>query len=77
MDLQTRKLNLIEYLLHITDEKLFSKIEKAANLGANDGDNKDPFTQEEMIARAQKANEDYEAGRYLTTEELIEEMKKW
>lgn len=77
MDLQTRKLNLIEYLLHITDEKLFAKIEKAANLGVNTGDNKDPFTQEEMIARAQKANEDYAAGRVLTTEQLEEEMKNW
>jgi hypothetical protein len=36
-----------------------------------------PFTDEEMLERARKANADYEAGRYLTIEELIEEVKKW
>lgn len=71
MDLQARKLNLIEYLLHITDEKVFDKIESLIK----GNEPQDPFTQEEMIARAQKANEDFEAGRVLTTEELEEEMK--
>ncbi|KOS08328.1 hypothetical protein AM493_11860 [Flavobacterium akiainvivens] len=74
MDLKTRKLGLIEYLLHITDEKVFDKIEA---LIKSDYTAEDPFTQEEMIARALKAEEDYNAGRYLTTEELEEEMKNW
>ena len=79
MDLQARKLNLIEYLINLKDEKLFDKIEAIAK------DNKlktelyvdDPFTQEEMIARAVKANEDYIEGRVLTTEELEAEIKNW
>jgi len=74
MDLQTRKLDLIEYLLHLTDEKLFDKIESVIKSG---NDIKDPFTEEEMIARAEKAEKDYVAGRFLTTEELEEEMKNW
>ncbi|MEL1245576.1 hypothetical protein AAEO56_14975 [Flavobacterium sp. DGU11] len=74
MDLKSRKLNLIEYLLHVTDESIFNKIESFIK---SDVDTEDPFNQEEMIARAQKANEDYEAGRVLTTEELEEEMKSW
>lgn len=74
MDLQPRKLNLIEYLVHLTDEKVFDKIEYLIRSG---NISQDPFTQEEMIARAQKANEDYDAGRVLTMEELEEEMKNW
>ena len=73
MDLKTRKLNLIEYLLHVTDEAFFDKIESFIKSGSNN----DPFTEEEIIMRAQKANEDYAAGRVLTTEELEEEMKNW
>lgn len=38
---------------------------------------KDLFTEEEMIARALKAEEDYKAGRFLSLEELEEEMKNW
>ncbi len=73
MDLKTRKLDLIEYLLHITDEQVFDKIESLIR----SGNDQDPFTQEEMISRAKKANEDHAAGRVLTTDELEEEMKNW
>lgn len=76
MDLQTRKLNLIEYLLQVTDEKLFAKIEKAAKSGMSEKHG-NPFTDKEMTARAKKASEDYEAGRYMTIDELREEVKKW
>lgn len=38
---------------------------------------KDPFTEEEMIERALKAEEDYAAGRLMTMEELEEEIKNW
>jgi hypothetical protein len=36
---------------------------------------KDSFAEEEIIERANKANEDYAAGRVLTIEELEEGMK--
>jgi len=74
MDLKTRKLNLIEYLLHITDEKLFDKIELVIKTDKNIGD---PFTEEEMIARAQKANEDYASGRTMNIDQLEAEVKNW
>ena len=79
MDLQARKLNLIEYLINLKDEKLFDKIEAIANRNALKTGQyvQDPFNQKEMIARAMKANEDYEEGRVLTTDELEEEMKNW
>ena len=35
------------------------------------------FTEEEMIRRAELADDDYENGRVMTIEELEEELKKW
>lgn len=74
MDLKTRKLGLIEYLIHLTDEKIFDKIE---SLIKSEEKYEYPFTRDEMVARAEEANADYAAGRILTTEELEEEMKNW
>ncbi len=34
-------------------------------------------TVEDLEARFRKAEEDYAAGRYITTEELLEEIKTW
>ncbi len=74
MDMKARKLDMIEYLLHLTDEKLMDKIEaliKSGHIAKN------PFTQDEMIARAEEANEDYKAGRTLNLDQLDDEMKSW
>ena len=75
MNLEARKLNLIEYLLHITDEKIFDTIESSIKFKIGNSGN--PFTEEEMIARAEKANEDYAAGRTMTLEQLEAEVKNW
>lgn len=74
MDMKARKLDLIEYLLHLTDEKLLDKIEALIKTGHSA---KNPFTQDEMIARAKEANEDYKAGRTLNLDQLDDEMKSW
>ncbi|WP_262711230.1 hypothetical protein [Flavobacterium zepuense] len=38
---------------------------------------KDPFTNEELIERAKKSEEDYAAGRIMTIDELEAELEKW
>lgn len=77
MDLQTRKLNVIEYLIGIDDEKIFSKIEATIFSTAEKNTSIKPFTQEELLVRAKLANEDYSAGRVTTQEELETESEKW
>ena len=78
MDLQTRKLNLIEYLVGIKDEKVFSNIEKIINSFANDSSQiSKPFTREELIERAKKSNGDYLAGNVKSQEKLEAESKNW
>ena len=75
MDLKTRKLNLIEYLIHSMDEKLFDTIEAAITSKISVSEN--PFSEEQMIARALKADADYVAGRTMSIEQLEAEVKNW
>ncbi len=76
MDLQTRKLNVIEYLIGIDDEKFFSEIETAVFKNTKAVTFR-PFTKEELIIRAQQANNDYSSGKITTQEELEAESEKW
>jgi hypothetical protein len=78
MDLQTRKLNLIEYLIGLQDEKIFKRIEDSI---INDLQAKNPsleqITQEELTVRAQKSNNDYIAGKVMDQEQLEKESGNW
>ncbi len=78
MDLQTRKLNLIEHLIRLQDEKIFRRIEELINKSSNQQD--EPlkrFTKEELIERAKKSNVDYHAGNTMTQEQLEADSKNW
>jgi len=78
MDLQTRKLNLIEYLIRLQDEKMFKIIEDSINksMKTNDKEIK-PFTQEELISRANESNANYLNGDTKTQDQLETESKDW
>jgi hypothetical protein len=78
MDLQTRKLNAIEYLIHLQDEEVFKKIEDTIFKTKNVTDKTfKPFTEKQLIERAGKSNKDYFAGKYKTQEQLEKESQKW
>jgi hypothetical protein len=78
MDLQTRKLNAIEYLIHLKDEDVFRRIEETI-LKAKGKRKKalKPFTENQLIERAEKSNSDYFAGKFKTLEQLEIESQKW
>lgn len=78
MDLQTRKLNLIEQLIGLQDENIFKTIEDYIHksLKLNKRELK-KFTQEELIQRAQESNTDYLAGNFKTQEQLEIESNDW
>lgn len=78
MDLQTRKLNAIKYLIHLQDEDVFKKIEDTI-FKTKDVREKTfkPFTEKQLIERARKSNKDYLAGKYKTQEQLEIESQKW
>jgi len=78
MDLQTRKLNAIEYLIHLQDEDVFKKIEETIFKNKNVREKAfKPFTEKQLIERARKSNKDYLAGKYKTQEQLEIESQKW
>ncbi len=78
MDLQTRKLNVIEYLIGLTDESIFSVFEEIVNESKSGGakTNK-PLTQQDLIERARKSNHDYLVGDFKDQEQLETESKNW
>lgn len=83
MDLQSRKLNLIGYLMDIQDEQVFSRIESQIlcnseqNSEQNSRQNLRQFTQEELVNRAQEATREYLAGKTKTQDQLESESKGW
>ncbi len=78
MDLQTRKLNLIAYLIGLQDEKVFKTIEDSIRKSLKmSGQTLKPFTQEDLIQRAEESNVDYFAGNFKTQEQLENESNDW
>ncbi len=75
MNLQVRKLNAIEYIIGLKDEKIFSKIESA--IIESQQARLKPFTQKQLIDRAKQANNEYLAGTYKTQEQLEKESENW
>jgi hypothetical protein len=74
MNLQARKLSLIEYLISLKDEKLFKKIESSV---LELKEEFPVFSEDELILRAKESNSDYLKGNYKTQEELEKESENW
>lgn len=78
MDLQTKKLNAIGYLINLQDEKVFTKIEATIDSLKNQNDSKSkPFTKKQLIERAKQSSQDYLSGRFKTQEQLKLESENW
>jgi hypothetical protein len=79
MELQTRKLKAIGYLINLQDEKIFSKIESTILENQSVEKKKDfkPFTQKQLTDRARRSNKDYLAGKFKTQDQLELESENW
>jgi hypothetical protein len=72
MDIQTKKLSLINRIIQHEDESILDKIalifeeEKLQDL-----------TEEDIIQRSEKAEKDYKEGKVFTTEELLKITESW
>ena len=61
MDLQTRKLNAIEYIAGLQDESIFNTIEVTILENKVRTERKlKPFTQKQLLERAEKSNREYQ-----------------
>lgn len=80
MDLQTRKLKAIEYLIGLRDEKIFRKIESTiveVQKQQTSHRNVKPFSVEQLVDRANRSTRDYLSGKYKTQEQLEKESENW
>jgi hypothetical protein len=80
MDLQTRKLKAIEYLAGIQDEKAFERIESiVVDVQKQQKVQRKvkPFTQEQLIERANRSTKDYLSGKFKTQEQVEKESENW
>ncbi len=78
MDIQTRKLNAIGYLINLQDEKIFSKIESTIiEIQKKDKRKLKPFTQKQLIDRAKLSEKDYLSGKVRMQEQLKIESENW
>ncbi len=78
MNLQTRKLNIIEYLIGIKDEDIFSKIESTIiESKKKSKQTLKPFTKKQLIERAERSNKDYATGKFKTQQLLEKESENW
>jgi hypothetical protein len=80
MDLQTRKLKAIEYLIGLRDEKIFSRIESTiveVQKKQTVHRNVKPLTSDQLIDRANRSNKDYLSGKFKSQEQLEKESENW
>jgi hypothetical protein len=80
VDLHARKLKVIEYLIHLSDERVFQKIESTILASTKKVDVKStmkPLTNQEIINRALISENDYKAGRIISQDELEAKSENW
>ncbi len=73
MQLNAQKIDIIEMLIGIDNEKTLSEISSFVRQSTHDDFERIPglpYTREERIAAIQRAEEDFAAGRFVTSKEL-------
>lgn len=77
MDLQTRKLNVIEYLIRLQDDNMIQEIENLISKSKIHDKNFQQLTEDDLLNRAVKSNIQYESGEFVDQDELEKESKSW
>lgn len=79
MDLQTRKLELIQEFLKIQSEDVISRLEKILRKEKKDSENENfkPMTIGEFDSRIDQSMEDSKNGRLIEASELKAKIDKW
>lgn len=79
MDIQTKKLKLIEDFLSISDEKLLDKLDHLIKNEKHKGNSENfkPLSINEFHEMVNEAVEDYEKGNTILQEDLEKEVLTW
>jgi len=78
MNIQTRKLNVINYIINLADESELKRIENeiVKNKEKIPREYK-PFTQAELLSRVKESMADYKRGDFYNQEEIENESENW
>jgi predicted transcriptional regulator len=85
MDFQATKLELIKLLMSVENESLLQEIKSILKSNSNSVSEEilvyttkgEPLTKEEYLAKIQQGIDDIEAGRVISHEDLLNEIKTW
>lgn len=78
MDIQEKKLELIEWIAQISDSNIISKMDKIRRTYLTiSKDNIKPMTIEEFYASIDRAEKDIKSGKIFTQNEVEKESKNW
>lgn len=81
MDIAAKKLELLDWIMHLRDNAMFEKLlalkaESEEKIVAYTVKG-EPLTLEQYKAKIDKGMRDIEEGRYMTHEELLKDMETW
>lgn len=79
MNIEARKLNLVQEFLRVSDEEVIAKLEQVLRDERNKKLEKElsPMTMEEFYGMIDKADGDIKAGRVSEARELLKKVDKW
>ena len=79
MNSQSLKLSLIDWLIHLNDDKLIDEVQsiRKKDFVKNYESTLKPFTEEELLSRIAKSEDDFKNGRITSLENFIKEAGKW
>jgi len=78
MDIQIKKLELIEWIAQISDSNIISEMDKIRKSYLTmSEENIKPMTVKEFYASIERAEEDIKSGRIYTQEEVERESDNW
>ena len=75
MDIQTRKLNFIQEILAVNNEKIIDKLESLLIKERSKEDLFNRYTTEDMIARAERSEHDIAKGRTIAATQFKEDFE--
>jgi hypothetical protein len=79
MNIQARKLSLIEEFLKISDESIIEKLESIIRIERKKGQDRDlqPLSKDEFLGMIEQAKEDRKAGNVISHNDLKAKVKTW
>ena len=76
MNIQSRKLNIINYIINLEDDKEIIRIEADILKRIRKKDYR-PFSHKELLARMKVSMQDYKEGNFLTHDEIEDDSENW